>query len=171
MSHLSHFDKVVYYYFETYNINMSLIGPIFICNTCNRCYSTQHEHTCGHSIDVTGHPSHSINGNLSVNGYNTAYGYYIWSDARFKHSIELLGNSNFLDKIEPVTYKLNNDPQQRKVFGLIAQNVEQHLPEAVITNENGYKGVDYIQFIPLLIRGYQEQKEEYVLGFFIDVAE
>ena len=44
-------------------------------------------------------------------------------------------------------------------MGLLAQNVEKVVPEAV--NEiDGYKGVDYDRLIPLLIESIKEQQKE-----------
>ena len=44
-------------------------------------------------------------------------------------------------------------------IGLLAQNVEKVMPEAV--NEmDGFKGVDYAKLVPLLIEGIKEQQKQ-----------
>jgi hypothetical protein len=43
---------------------------------------------------------------------------------------------------------------------LIAQEVEEVLPEAVITNEDGYKSIAYGNIVGLLIEAVKELKKE-----------
>ena len=44
--------------------------------------------------------------------------------------------------------------------GVIAQEVEQVLPEAVQTRQNGYKAVDHDKIVPLLIEAIKEQQSQ-----------
>lgn len=44
-------------------------------------------------------------------------------------------------------------------MGLLAQNVEKVVPEAV-NEKDGYKGVDYARLVPLLIESIKELKQE-----------
>lgn len=44
--------------------------------------------------------------------------------------------------------------------GLIAQEVEKVLPEAVLSPEAGYKSVDYARFTPILIEAMKEQQKQ-----------
>ncbi|MBL7747870.1 MAG: tail fiber domain-containing protein, partial [Chitinophagaceae bacterium] len=58
-------------------------------------------------------------------------------------------------------FKQNNFQSQRQI-GLLAQNVEKVIPEAV-NETDGYKGVDYARLVPLLIesiKDLQQQVEE-----------
>lgn len=50
----------------------------------------------------------------------------------------------------------DNRSNGSKHYGFIAQEVEQVLPELVHTDKNGYKSVDYIGVIPLLVNAIQE---------------
>ena len=43
--------------------------------------------------------------------------------------------------------------------GVIAQEVEAVLPEAVVTGEDGYKSVSYNELTPLLIEAIKEQQQ------------
>ena len=52
----------------------------------------------------------------------------------------------------------NNFTTGRQI-GLLAQNVEKIVPEAVHEN-NGYKGVDYARLVPLLIESIKEQQKQ-----------
>jgi len=45
-------------------------------------------------------------------------------------------------------------------YGLIAQDVEQVLPELVVTNEDGYKAVDYSKLPLLTIQAVKDLKAE-----------
>ena len=44
-------------------------------------------------------------------------------------------------------------------IGLLAQNVEKIIPEAV-NEKGGHKGVDYARLVPLLIEAIKEQQKE-----------
>jgi hypothetical protein len=44
--------------------------------------------------------------------------------------------------------------------GVLAQEVEEILPEVVVERPNGYKAVDYPKIIPLLIEGMKEQQKQ-----------
>lgn len=80
----------------------------------------------------------------------------ILSDIRYKTDIEpILNASEKLLQLNGVTYKKNG----KKEFGLIAQEVQDVLPELVIENEDEL-GINYIQIIALLIEGYKDLKKE-----------
>ena len=72
------------------------------------------------------------------------------SDLRLKKNINSLDNvlSNYI-KLQPVTYEWRADefPDRKfgdkKVMGMIAQDVEQVFPELVSTDGHGFKTVDY----------------------------
>lgn len=86
------------------------------------------------------------------NGDITAF-----SDIRLKTNIEKIENA--LDKVcqlSGYTYDMNN----KRSTGVIAQEVEQVLPEVVQDREDGYKTVAYGNMIGLLIEAIKELKEE-----------
>ena len=61
--------------------------------------------------------------------------------------------------------KLLNENQKTytgKDYGVIAQEIEEVMPELVITRENGYKAVNYEKIIPLLIESIKEQQNAIV---------
>lgn len=49
--------------------------------------------------------------------------------------------------------------QPGRQIGLLTQNVEKIVPEAV-NEKDGYKGVDYARLVPLLIESIKELKKE-----------
>ena len=79
------------------------------------------------------------------------------SDRRYKKDIEPITNStNILMSLRPVQYRMIHNNEKK--IGLIAQEVEEVLPDAV--SRGNMMGVDYIQMIPLLIKTIQEQQED-----------
>ena len=45
-------------------------------------------------------------------------------------------------------------------IGVIAQEIEEVLPEVVQTRESGYKAVNYDKIVPLLIEAIKEQQKQ-----------
>jgi hypothetical protein len=105
----------------------------------------------------------TILGTLSTTGiawFDTVYSKkdvvaFSTSDERLKTNVNVILNP--LEKIESikgVEYTWNKELQdtfEGKDIGVLAQDVEKILPEAVIEREDGYKGVRYEKLIPLLI--------------------
>jgi hypothetical protein len=102
----------------------------------------------------------SIFGSLWVNG--TTYA----SDERFKQNITPIASPlEKLLQLNGVEYEMKttgfpaNNFQPGRQIGLLAQNVEKIIPEAV-NEKDGYKGVDYARLVPLLIESIKELKKE-----------
>jgi hypothetical protein len=102
----------------------------------------------------------SILGSLWVNGST-----YV-SDERFKYNITPISFPlQKLLQINGVEYEMrtsefpNNHFAPGRQIGLIAQNVEKVIPEAV-NEKDGYKGVDYAKLVPLLVEGIKEQQSQ-----------
>ena len=94
-------------------------------------------------------------------------GAWTGSDRRWKKDIMPLENS--LDKIlrlQGVTYnwRTKEFPELRfstaTQLGLIAQDTEKIVPEAVTTDNNGYKGISYERLVPVLIEAVKEQQKQ-----------
>jgi hypothetical protein len=103
----------------------------------------------------------TVLGTLNVNG--TIYS----SDERFKKNITPLNNSlEKLMQLNGVEYEMRVSEFPDRYFkpgkqiGLIAQNVEKVIPEAVEQIMGDYKGVDYAKLIPLLIESIKEQQKQ-----------
>jgi hypothetical protein len=104
--------------------------------------------------------SFEVLGSLWVNG--TTYA----SDERFKQNISPISSPlQKLMQINGVEYEMkttafaNRHFQPGRQMGLIAQNVEKIVPEAV-NEKDGYKGVDYARLVPLLIESIKEQNKK-----------
>ncbi len=102
----------------------------------------------------------SIFGSLWVNGATYS------SDERFKQNItpisfplEKLLQLNGVEYEMKTTAFAKNHFQHGRQMGLLAQEVEKVVPEAV-SEMDGYKGVDYARLVPLLIESIKELKKE-----------
>ena len=112
----------------------------------------------------------TVNNNATVNGTLRCTGdivaYYAPSDINLKENFEPIESP--LQKILNITgYSFtwrkgiqNDDILVGKDYGVIAQEVEKELPEAVVTREDGTKSVSYMKLIPLLIESIKELKKE-----------
>ena len=89
------------------------------------------------------------------------------SDRRFKKDITPF--SHVLEQVtalQPVHYswRTADFPAQHfgdgRAYGLIAQDVEQVLPELVVTNDDGFKAVDYSKLPLLTIQAVKDLKAE-----------
>ncbi|MBK6983937.1 MAG: tail fiber domain-containing protein [Bacteroidetes bacterium] len=101
---------------------------------------------------------------LFVNGVTKASAYFATSDQRFKKQIAKIENaSDIIKKLEGKSYYWKHEEfkdhgfNSTKQFGFIAQELEKVIPEAVATDENGYKSVNYDMIIPILVQGAKEQ--------------
>jgi hypothetical protein len=106
---------------------------------------------------------------LHVIGNILATGTITPSDIRYKQQIQNITNpiAN-LQKLNGVTYEFNTAAfpewqfDNNLQYGLIAQEVEKVFPEMVkiIDTKKGYKGVDYVKLIPVLIEAVKEQQKQ-----------
>ena len=87
---------------------------------------------------------------------------YASSDIRFKNNITPITNAlDKLSKIGGYTFEWNEISHKetgKKDIGVVAQEVEDILPEIVDTRDNGYKAVDYSKLTALLIQSVKEQQ-------------
>jgi hypothetical protein len=95
-----------------------------------------------------------VAGSILASGNVTAY-----SDIRVKDNVESITDAiEKLSQIRGVTYtRTDLEDKERKYAGVIAQEIEQVLPEAVFDNGK-VKAVDYNATIALLIEAVKEQQ-------------
>ena len=112
-----------------------------------------HEYLGGWTFGSSG----EFKGDLLATGNVTAY-----SDERLKENIEPIEGA--LDKVEAIGgYTFDRvDIEDRRMTGVLAQEVMEVLPEAVIDpwSEDGYYSVDYGSMAGLLIEAIKELKAE-----------
>jgi hypothetical protein len=105
-------------------------------------------------------------GSISVGGNITAYD---GSDKRIKENIKPIENS--LDKVLKIsgnTFKWTHeyyDKQDKELFkefdvGVIAQEIQEVLPQATHLRSDGILAVNYVKIIPLLIEAIKEQQKQ-----------
>jgi Chaperone of endosialidase len=112
-----------------------------------------------------------ITGGLGVSGAINAGGEitaFATSDSRLKSNVEnIAGALSKIERLNGVTFNWNDLAKEVeskdtsvKEVGVIAQEVNQVLPEVVTTRENGYMAVRYEKLVPLLIEAIKELNEE-----------
>jgi hypothetical protein len=106
-------------------------------------------------------------GAIKTNSTMSAYNYVTLSDQRLKDDLKIIPDA--LSKVNLLTgYSFTwNDKADRHPnsvlndVGVIAQDVQEVLPQAVFENKDGYLGVDYTSLIPLLINAIKELDKKY----------
>ena len=103
---------------------------------------------------------------LTVEGNILCHGMYMGSDERWKRDVEpVFAPLARLLLLRPVTYEYRQDAYPEKDFGaqgrvpgFLAQEVEEVFPELVRTAPDGYKAVNYVGLVPVLVDVVQDQQ-------------
>ena len=125
------------------------------------------------NVNVTG--SLNVNSILNVTGegrFSADVVAYYSSDRRFKDNIFTIESP--IDKIKKISgvefdwnekgpawtrsKEFGNTSGALHDIGVVAQEIQEILPEAVRTRKDGYLSVNYEKIIPLLIEGIKEQQ-------------
>jgi hypothetical protein len=95
-------------------------------------------------------------------GTATATAFTTFSDARLKRDIEPIdGALARLTRLRGVSYAWREGPaRDGRSMGLLAQEVEQSFPDAVVTGENGWKAVNYDQLTAPIVEAIKELGRE-----------
>ncbi|MDZ8105290.1 MAG: tail fiber domain-containing protein [Nostoc sp. DedQUE12a] len=105
---------------------------------------------------------------LDVQGKVQAHDIHKTSDIRWKQNIETIASA--LDKVlqlRGVSFEWRTEEYQEMNFnpgkhlGLIAQEVEQVIPEVVHQNDQGYKSLAYSNLVALLIEALKELQDKH----------
>lgn len=114
-----------------------------------------------------GTPAPGTSGEIRATNNVTAY---YSSDRRLKENIKPIENAlSKLGQIRGVTFDWTDEEIEKRGgidgyfvrkndIGVIAQEIEGVIPEAVATREDGYKAVRYELLVPLLIQALKEQQ-------------
>ncbi len=102
----------------------------------------------------------TINGAITATGDITAY---YTSDKRHKNNIQIIPNAlQKVSKLNGVTWEWNDDVHEvtksTPKTGLIAQEVQEVLPEVVKEREDGFLSLDYSKMMGLLVEAIKEQQ-------------
>ena len=111
-----------------------------------------------------------VSGEIKASGNITAY-----SDVRHKTNIKTITNAiEIVNDLRGVRFNWNDEYKEnhnennefstsgridRVQVGLIAQEVEEVLPELVSTDEEGFKNVNYQNMVAVLIEANKEQQK------------
>ena len=105
--------------------------------------------------------SADITGSLAVTGTFFATSITETSALRYKENVSNLSSVDSLYKLRPVTFDWKDTGI--KDIGLIAEEVEKHIPELVHIDENGgADGIKYSKLTSLLIKAVQDQQSEII---------
>jgi hypothetical protein len=104
-------------------------------------------------------PGHNANGMDTSGGNNPCYTPPETSDIRFKENIQDINNPIEIVKNLEGKY-FNFKGQSNRQVGVIAQQVEEHLPEIVEEDGNGVKMVKYGNTVGVLIEAMKAQQEQ-----------
>ena len=97
----------------------------------------------------------NIMGDGDLQNTNNSYGAI--SDERLKENIvDATPKLDDLQKVRIVNYNLQE--QEDKHIGVVAQELEEVFPSLVKEDDEGIKSVKYSVFVPMLIKGMQEQQ-------------
>jgi len=104
----------------------------------------------------------TLTGAFTATGDITAFG---TSDERLKTNVSVIDNAlDKINKISGYTFNWNelaeDKDQTLREAGVLAQEVEEVLPEVTTTREDGYKAVRYEKLVPLLIEAIKELSEK-----------
>jgi hypothetical protein len=124
----------------------------------------------------------AITGQVTVTGSGTYSGTWLSSDQMFKTNIDSLSDGlTIIRQLKPKTYYFDTlnfnefNFSTKKSYGFLAQDISQILPELVSSNLKAavldtlgnvvhpsvsYKAVNYIELIPFLTKGIQEQQQQ-----------
>ena len=142
----------------TYYINMNATSRMNAIHV-NVLYDINN---AGYYLDINGTNRMAMvdADNINSYGYITASGdISSLSDRRTKHDIKKIDNA--LDKLltlTGVTYRRNSDDVE--ATGLIAQDVNEVLPQAIQVNEDGYMSLAYGNMLGLVVEAIKELKRE-----------
>lgn len=125
--------------------------------------------TRGNNYDTSVQVYTNASGNAVSGGLGTAGPYVAsagvsWtngSDIRLKNIIRPIENA--LEKISnfrTIVYSRKDDCDNTPHLGLIAQDVQQTIPEVINTNSEGYLGIEYSSLVPVLVKAIKELQEQ-----------
>ena len=81
------------------------------------------------------------------------------SDITLKDNIEKINIDDF-NKLNPISFTFKDDDKNKKHYGFIAQELETVYPELVTNTELGFKFVNYIEMIPILLSQMKNMQME-----------
>ncbi|MCX6302205.1 MAG: tail fiber domain-containing protein [Bacteroidia bacterium] len=106
---------------------------------------------------------------LYISGSAYATGVWTPSDIRLKQNVRSIDGDGVIDKVRDlavIEYNYKKDvvkgeePDDTKYIGVIAQDLEKAFPDAVRTDEKGYKAVNYGVLTAILVQAVKDQQKQ-----------
>jgi len=144
--------------------NVYVGGNLVVGNATNIYSTIESTSTTKGALVITGGVGIGANvyvgGNLDIAMDATASSYNARSDYRIKSNISPITKETNIDLLNPVHYF--NLITNKKDFGFIAHEVQEHFPFLVNGNKDGkeYQSINYNGFIGLLVSEIKEMKKE-----------
>jgi len=138
--------------FKLFDVSFNLSPLVVEKSSPNNSIYVKNDGTVGIGTDT---PAESLDvvGNITASGKVSST-----SDIRIKENIELILNP--IEKVKALSgYTFNKKGENLRLVGLIAQEVEKVLPEAVSENQNGIKSLAYGNLVALLVECVKKQDE------------
>lgn len=153
-----------------YDITANIKG-VFVYGANNRYF--QLDLNQSGAPKFSGHTGSISFYNPETNVYNAVQVSQVlqYSDARAKSDIKTFNSGlDVIKRLRPVSYNFTGNQKRQAAFnkytgtnvelGLLAQELEEVLPNLVYTDEEGKKSVDYVSLIPVLIDAIQTLQQE-----------
>ena len=141
-------------------------GTTFLNTPTNKCISfrvNNNEKMRVHSNGYIGIGTNNPGEELEVTGTVKATNYIATSDRNLKENIVKINNENIIDKVISLNgynFNFKDDETKQTKSGLIAQEVEELMPELISTNTDGNKSMDYNGMIPYLVECIKVQQTQ-----------
>ena len=103
---------------------------------------------------------YTSNGNFGIGTTNPQYLIHILDDDPVLLFESTLNHNNIIRMAEGVNSYFDSEPYPERRFGLIAQELEQVFPNLIAEDENGFKSIDYIGLIPVMIEALKDQQNQ-----------
>lgn len=146
--------------------NATAIGALAVVSASNSLVLGNNANV-GIGISAPTEKLHVVGNGLFSGTVTASCGILACSDSRYKVNIRPLTHSmEKIMQLQGVNYFFNNEKYPERNFnkkdqvGLIAQDVEEVVPELVFTDADGYKSIDYSKLTPVLIEAIKELKKE-----------
>jgi hypothetical protein len=132
--------------------------PAFLHNNSNIFYVLRHATANSTTWDTGPNGRHPMTLSLSTGDVTFSGNVTAYSDERLKKNIVPIANS--LHKVSALNGVMFERLEGQKGTGLIAQNVQAVIPEAVTEDKDGYLSVSYGNLVGLLVEAIKELKQE-----------
>ena len=115
----------------------------------------------GVGVTNPGSGKFEVNGSVSGTSIYASHNIVAYSDARSKTNVTTIDNAlDKVDAIRGVTYNKVEDPDGIRYMGVIAQELQEVLPEVVAEGEDGSLAVAYGNIVGVLIEAVKELRAE-----------